>query len=183
MTFQRWTEDQTLYTLLSPFFSTYPLYARVGHLQPFARIHKSWTVLIYNVFLGLMVVFWSMSSVDSAYKHTHINNFNNHSHSGLYYITYKMMAEVFQTHSIRNTERQVHTNTIEEHSVIFCCCFIDLHVKYPYNHLLHTGTNKHTNWLNMENSVFVHNCVYRYFTLTVVLKEKETLNLKCYYVI
>ena len=48
-----------------------PLCARVGNLQPFAHIHKSWTVLICNVVLGLNVECRSMSSVDGAYKLTH----------------------------------------------------------------------------------------------------------------
>ena len=47
------------------------IYARVGNLQPFARIHKSWTVLVCNVVLGLNVEFRSMSSVDGDYKLTH----------------------------------------------------------------------------------------------------------------
>ena len=72
MTFQLWTEDQTLRTLFSLFFFNIPLYARVGNLQPFARIHKSWTVLVCNVVHGLNVEFRSMSSVDSDYNsHTH----------------------------------------------------------------------------------------------------------------
>ena len=53
------------------FFFNIPLYARVGNLQPFARIHKSWTVLVCNVVLGLNVEFRSMSSVDGDYKLTH----------------------------------------------------------------------------------------------------------------
>ena len=52
------------------FFVNIPLYARVGNLQPFAHIHKSWTVLVCNVVLGLNVECRSMSSVDGAYKLT-----------------------------------------------------------------------------------------------------------------
>ena len=81
MTFQRWTKDQTLCTLFSGFlFFNIPLYARVGNLQPFARIHKSWTILVCNVVLGLMVECRSMSSVDGAYKHTHTHT---HTHTSL----------------------------------------------------------------------------------------------------
>ena len=56
-----------------------PLYSRVGNLQPFAHIHKSWPILVCNVVLGLMVEFRSVSSVDSAYKltHTHTDTNNN----------------------------------------------------------------------------------------------------------
>ena len=59
-----------VYVIFSFFFNI-PLYARVGNLQPFAHIHKSWTVLVCNVVLSLNVEFQSMSSVDSAYKLTH----------------------------------------------------------------------------------------------------------------
>ena len=59
-----------VHVIYSLFFNL-PLYARVGNLQSFARIHKSWTVLVCNVDLSLMVEFQSMSSVDGAYKHTH----------------------------------------------------------------------------------------------------------------
>ena len=79
----------TRYFLL--YFSTYPyIYARVGNLQPFARIHISWTVFIYNLCFprsdgGVLEYVLSWQCLQT---HTHINNFNNHSHSGLYYITY-----------------------------------------------------------------------------------------------
>ena len=66
------------------FFFNLPLYARVGNLQPFACIHKSWTVLICNVVLGLMVECWSISSVDGAYKLTH-----THTHTWRY--TYRQV--------------------------------------------------------------------------------------------
>ena len=56
------------------------LYARVGNLQPFARIHKSWTVLVCNVVLGLMVECRHMSLVDSAYTLTHTHT-HTHTHS------------------------------------------------------------------------------------------------------
>ena len=59
----------------NPIFFNIPLYARVGNLQPFARIHKSWTVLVCNVVLGLNVECRSMSSVDSVYKLTHTQRF------------------------------------------------------------------------------------------------------------
>ena len=59
-----------VHVIFSLFFNI-PLYARVGNLQSFARIHKSWTVLVCNVVLGLNVECWSMSSVDGAYKLTH----------------------------------------------------------------------------------------------------------------
>ena len=55
---------------------------RVGNLQPFARIHKSWTVLDCNVVLGLNVEFRSMSLVDGAYKHTHTHtHIHTHTHT------------------------------------------------------------------------------------------------------
>ena len=63
----------SVHVIFSLFFNI-PLYARVGNLQPFARIHKSWTVLICNVVLGLNVEFRSMSSVDvltNSHTHTH----------------------------------------------------------------------------------------------------------------
>ena len=82
MTFQHWTEDQTLCTLFSLFFQHTPIYARVGNLQLFARIHKSWTVLVCNVVLGLMVEFRSMSSVDGAYKLTHTHTHTHKSANG-----------------------------------------------------------------------------------------------------
>ena len=52
------------------FVSTYPDMQECN-LQPFARIHKSWTVLVCNVVLGLNVEFRSMSSVDGDHMHTH----------------------------------------------------------------------------------------------------------------
>ena len=63
------------------FFFNIPLYARVDNLQPFARIQKSWTVLVCNDVLGLMVECRStcMSSVDGAYKLTH-----THTHKPLF---------------------------------------------------------------------------------------------------
>ena len=54
------------------FFFNIPLYiCKSRQLQPFARIHKSWIVLVRNVVLGLNVEFQSMSSVDGDYKLTH----------------------------------------------------------------------------------------------------------------
>ena len=60
-----------VHVIFSLFFKHTSIYARVGNLRPFARIHKSWTVLVCNVVLGLNVEFRSMFSVDSDYKHTH----------------------------------------------------------------------------------------------------------------
>ena len=63
------------------FFFNIPLYARVGNLQPFACIHKSWTILVCNVVFGLMVECRSMPSVESAYKDTHtLTNTHTHTH-------------------------------------------------------------------------------------------------------
>ena len=69
VTFQRWTEDPTLYTLFSLFFNI-PLYARVGNLKPFAHIPKSWTVLDCDVVLGLIVEFWC-TVLNWRWLHTH----------------------------------------------------------------------------------------------------------------
>ena len=72
ITFQRWTEDQTLCT----FFSSIPLYARVGNLQLFAHIHKSRTVLVCNFVLWLWSV-WicpRLTVLTHTHTHTHTNS-------------------------------------------------------------------------------------------------------------
>ena len=94
------------------FFQTYPYYARVGNSQPFARIHKSRTVLFYNVVLGLMVERRNMSSVDSAYtlSHTHICT---------------------RTHT--HTHRHTHT-----HSLVHLTCTHTLVFSYTHTHTTHT---------------------------------------------
>ena len=51
--------------VISYFFDIH-LYARVGNLQPFARIHKSRTVLVCNFVLVLIMECRNMSSVDGA---------------------------------------------------------------------------------------------------------------------
>ena len=79
-----------VHVIFSSFFFNIPLYARIGNLQPFAHIHKSWTVLVCNVVLGLNVEFRSMSSVDSDYKHTH-----THTHKHLYTHWHKFRIVTF----------------------------------------------------------------------------------------
>ena len=64
--------------IIFSFYQHTPIYARVGNLQLCACIHKSWTVLVCNVVLGLNVEFRRMSSVDSDYKHTHTHT---HTHT------------------------------------------------------------------------------------------------------
>ena len=71
-----------VHVIFSLFFNI-PLYARVGTLQPFARIHKSWTVLVCNV-LSVNVEFRSMSSVDGDYKHTHTHIHFEHPHTNIH---------------------------------------------------------------------------------------------------
>ena len=105
MTFQRWAEDQTLCTLFSFFFNI-PLYARVGNLQLFARIHKSWTVFICNVVLGLNVECRSMSSDDGAYKLTHTHT---HTHTPKHMQLYTRIRTYTHTHT--QTYASTHTHT------------------------------------------------------------------------
>ena len=91
------------------FFSqhTVPLYARVGNLQSFARIHKSWTVLVCNVVLGLNVDF-GVSPLLTVVTHIH-----THTHT--------------HTHTQRDTHAHTRTHTFELKSlkakqVLVCVC-------------------------------------------------------------
>ena len=57
----------------------YP-YARVGNLQPFARIHKSWIVLDCDVVLGLIVECWC-TVLDWRWLHMHTHTHTHHHHN------------------------------------------------------------------------------------------------------
>ena len=110
------------------FFSfNIPLYARVGNLQPFARIHKSRTVHAGNVFRGLIVECRNMSTFDGAYKHTQ----HTHTHTLL--------------HTYGNTDTTgTHTHTKQKHTTHKRTHIHKQTNVHIYTHNTHTHKHTHT---------------------------------------